>query len=507
MLKYGLWIIICWLFGSSIQAQHTYSHLYNPFNEWEIMRSVFHNNTDGSFAFAAMTQNFGGTDSSNNRRIFISTIDSAGLMAQKKVIFGKNDCFLTIHDVYEYPNHTTLYFNIENQVLPDSFYYALIDIDKNGDTSNQRLIKLPEDNFAVTSHFTINNKIYSFGSVGNYNTSPFSLLVSDTSGKPIWFKKHAGKRTRANNVIMDTDGNFIIAGVKYRGDGITDTLFGWYTKMDTLGNFLWEKTMDGFQSFIANYGYITRANGSLFISGSNRYIPGFTPFFRDSSYAYIAQIDGNNGDVIFRKNFIYTTPDKRTSLGGLKQKNNALYGIMQYENNDGWAEYTEYILLVKLDLEGNLIWQRKFKQWYQDNRAYSLTPVDDGFIICADGKDTTHTTGFTDAWIIKTDTNGCVVPGCNLKDGMVQLLNPEAFLKVYPNPANNEVHIESTDAKATLQSIIVYYNNGSKLTQQTTTNQQHYTLNTHSLTNGNYYLVVELQTGERAVKKIMILHE
>jgi putative heme degradation protein len=68
-----------------------------------------------------------------------------------------------------------------------------------------------------------------------------------------------------------------------------------------------------------------------------------------------------------------------------------------------------------------------------------------------------------------------VVPGCNLKDGLVQLLNPDMFLKVFPNPAHYDVYIESTDAKTNLQSIIVYDINGNLLNQQLALHQGHHT--------------------------------
>jgi hypothetical protein len=44
--------------------------------------------------------------------------------------------------------------------------------------------------------------------------------------------------------VLADDGNFLLAGWIYRGDGRSDTVFGWYAKIDTLGHFLWEKTMD-----------------------------------------------------------------------------------------------------------------------------------------------------------------------------------------------------------------------------------------------------------------------
>jgi len=167
--------------------------------------------------------------------------------------------------------------------------------------------------------------------------------------------------------------------------------------------------------------------------------------------------------------------------------------------------YRDFIQFGKYDTLGNLKWLRKFSQWYKDNRAFSLTAVPDGFIICADGKDTTHTTGFTDAWIIKTDTNGCILPGCHLTDGLVQITNPDAFINVFPNPASDNVTVQITDERAKLKSYFIYDTQGNFMLQQAIHHTpETFSINTQQLPNGNYYLVLELAGGERAVKKLMI---
>jgi hypothetical protein len=166
-------------------------------------------------------------------------------------------------------------------------------------------------------------------------------------------------------------------------------------------------------------------------------------------------------------------------------------------------------MFAKFDLEGNILWKRLFQQADYSNRAYSLTPIADGFLICGDAKDSTHTKGDSDAWLIKTDTNGCIIPNCNAKDGLVQIINPERILTVFPNPAQNEIKIKTNFDKLNYQNIklskfYVYNLQGQILLTQTVTNQNADSINTETLSNGAYLMVIELNNGSQAVKKVLI---
>ncbi|MFZ4797403.1 MAG: T9SS type A sorting domain-containing protein, partial [Bacteroidia bacterium] len=160
-------------------------------------------------------------------------------------------------------------------------------------------------------------------------------------------------------------------------------------------------------------------------------------------------------------------------------------------------------------LQGNLIWKRLFSNWYLSNRAYSLTPIDDGFLICGDSKDSTHTKGDSDAWLIKTDTNGCIIPGCNAKDGIVQIINPEKVFTVYPNPAQNEIHVELNFDKLNYQyieSLAVYNMQGQllKFRQAQLPEKEITKINTEDLANGNYLLIITTNEQQMAGKKFVV---
>jgi len=141
------------------------------------------------------------------------------------------------------------------------------------------------------------------------------------------------------------------------------------------------------------------------------------------------------------------------------------------------------------------------------NRPYSLSAIPDGFIICADGKDTTHSTGFTDAWIIKTDTNGCIIPGCHLADGVIEVVDEHNYVKVYPNPANTQITIEFSDPQQTNIDWIEILDERGVCLDSKIVNNQTYSLNTSHFSNGLYYLAAYFKGNKRVVKKVLVQHE
>jgi hypothetical protein len=163
-------------------------------------------------------------------------------------------------------------------------------------------------------------------------------------------------------------------------------------------------------------------------------------------------------------------------------------------------------MLAKFDLQGNLIWKRLFSNWYLSNRAYSLTPIDDGFLICGDSKDSTHAKGDSDAWLIKTDSNGCIIPGCNAKDNVVQIINPEKVFTVYPNPAQNEINVSSENLDIKIESLAIYTMQGQlvEFRQAQLPEKEITKINTEGLANGNYLLIITTDKKQMAGKKFVV---
>lgn len=127
--------------------------------------------------------------------------------------------------------------------------YKIVDYDSSLLFNNEKNIKFPAKTSLTNSTIPfVNNKLYFF--CGDYSVNvasrlKLSMQCMDTNGNLIWGKIFNDKKCFTKSVIQTPDGNFILAGLKYYQDLALnrDSSFGWYAKVDTLGNILWEHTL------------------------------------------------------------------------------------------------------------------------------------------------------------------------------------------------------------------------------------------------------------------------
>ena len=317
------------------------------------------------------------------------------------------------------------------------------------------------------------------------------------------YKVYPNKRIITSNVAT-YENKFLIGGGIYKGNN-NDSLVGWYGCMDTSGNFIWDIILPYNSEFPGGSPIIV--NKSIYWLGS---VPGGNKYKDKKAYAYLFKTD-SSGNIIYSKKVLEGTTSKQyftwCDLSYMVSKHNYIYAAGVVTDTFSSIFYNDYIQFCKIDTLGNIKWRRLFKQWYKDNRAFSLTAIPDGFIICADGKDTTHTTGFTDAWIIKTDTNGCIIPGCHLSDGIVEVLDASNYVKVFPNPANTEISILFDDPNKTKIDWVELLDSQGQSLQTFLGKNNYCNFSTSNFPNGIYYLAAYFNGKQRIVKKILVQHE
>jgi hypothetical protein len=481
--------------------------MFDFFNVWESAANViFYNESTGDMSITGTARDFFTSDTLIHGAVFTAYLRNTG-SNQVRVLFARDSVRYYTHVGLQLNNILMLKSNDLRTFtsVNRNIKYELIYFNQFGDTIFSFQTNPNQDKFDGLQMIRLDNKLFIYGrdiSNSSSTTAPFAILCIDTTGKQLWYKTYPGKRYQTSGVVIDDEGNFLLGGGGYKGDGgAFDTLFGWYAKMDTAGNFIWEHKYE--DSVIYGGGLPIVINESYYWLGDKSNLS-------EIAYSYIIKTD-RDGNQLWAKELMRAASQNSfyPVVNGLYSplvKNGNIYATgYEVESFDSGYTFKDFVLLAKIDTLGNLKWKRRFSQWYKDNRAFSLTAVPDGFIICADGKDTTHTTGFTDAWIIKTDTNGCIIPGCHLTDGLVQLTNPDAFVTVYPNPVTDKITVQITDNRAQLKSYLLYDSKGNFINQQAISNYpETVDIATNKLLTGTYFLVLELQGGERAVKKIMI---
>jgi hypothetical protein len=502
----GFKLMISFLFFNfAVNGQPYFSKMYNLFGAWEGCMSVINYNQN-EIILTGSTINFNANDSTKYTQIYTWKVDSSGQKTTILKVFGKEYYYYSGMYILKTPNskigvlgsdslsclnYFLLYFDSANNVK------STFEVEVNNKFNNSAILKS-------------GNRIYFFGRDIKNTTikPPLAVLCTDTLGKQLWYKVYQGKRSYPTGVAETEDNNFIIGGVASVSDGpLKDSTFAWFAKIDTLGNFIWEKKLPFKNEYVSNI-IPLNINKNYYYFGGYGGSKNVNLTIAPYTYLYKTDLNGNILDYkIVQTGFASRFNNMYCGYIDILFQNNFIYAAGVVTDTFSINKYNDYIQFCKIDTLGNIKWRRLFKQWYKDNRAFSLTAIPDGFIICADGKDTTHATGFTDAWIIKIDTNGCIIPGCHLSDGIVEVLDASNYVKVFPNPANTEISILFNDPNKTKIDWVELIDSQGQSLQTFLGNNNYCNFSTSNFPNGIYYLAAYFNGKQRIVKKILVQHE
>jgi hypothetical protein len=104
------------------------------------------------------------------------------------------------------------------------------------------------------------------------------------------------------------------------------------------------------------------------------------------------------GNIIWNKTFGSTTDDAGRAVTPTQDN---CYMVAGYTDTQGNGEYD--FLTLKIDTSGNLLWNRNYGGT-QSDKAYAIAPTADGYIIAGDT--CSKGAGETDAWTVKIDLEG-----------------------------------------------------------------------------------------------------
>ncbi len=271
----------------------------------------------------------------------------------------------------------------------------------------------------------------------HYGPTGLSLLKYDTNGNLIWEETWEGSRYDVWYDIISYENHIYVVGDIEQGTHNSDVLL---LKYDTDGNLIWQRTWDNGDD---DNGYcITEYGGFLYIVGRS-----YQSYSEQELLLLKYDTDGNqiwmttwsSGDVswgdniIGYKGFLYVLGSNidyerneynqvllnydtdgdllwvRTceevdftdsTNKRLLAYNGALY-ITGYNSTNGFSE----IILVKYDLNGNLLWSRAWSRYAQSSNIGESITGYNGYLYIL-GKTTMNISANTDIVLIKYDTNG-----------------------------------------------------------------------------------------------------
>ena len=287
--------------------------------------------------------------------------------------------------------------------------------------------------------YIFTGKTYSFGT----GYGDFWLLKTDPDGDETWNKTFwKGNSSNVYTVQQTNDSGYILAG--YADSPANEHSYdAWFIKTDSDGNEIWNQSYGGPDSdFVKDIqqtndgGYILAGYTYSFGQGLNDawliktdsdgielwnktfggvdsdflndvqqtsdggfILAGYIRMFDiDDKDAWLIKTD-SDGIELWNKTFGGVSYD---SANGVKQTNDSGYILAGYTESFGQGQSDAW--LIKTDSDGIELWNKTFGGVSYDSANDVKQTIDGGYIVA--GQTSSFGIGDNDAWLIKTDENG-----------------------------------------------------------------------------------------------------
>jgi len=279
--------------------------------------------------------------------------------------------------------------------------------------------------FIVAGYSSSNN-----GDVSeNHGIYDYWIVKVDADGNLAWQKCLGGSDwDAAYSIQQTTDGGFIVGGYSESNDGDVSGNHGnsdyWIVKLDADGNLAWQKSLGGSGDDFA-YSMQQTTDGGFTVAGWSKsndgdvsgWHEGYTSYGYPTSDYWFVKLDAD-GNIEWQKclggsgydeaHSVQQTTDGGFIVGGWSYSNDG-----DVSGHHGASNYPDY-WIVKLDANGNLIWQKSLGGSGYDKARSVQQTTDDGFIVAgfstSNNGDVSGNHGVDDYWIVKLSPEGQSCP-------------------------------------------------------------------------------------------------
>ncbi|NNC95307.1 MAG: T9SS type A sorting domain-containing protein [Chitinophagales bacterium] len=424
----------------------------------------------------------------------------------------------------------------------------IFEISENGDIKNSFFYRVPglSMNLIEFSELRQDGGFYACGFVQSSTINEFDILIANHSpnGDTLWTKYIDSINEGVYDIALHLNG-FLITGLQ-NDFNITDSDII-LSKYHSNGNHQWTRYYGGVENDRGLSLYVTNSNEILIGGETSSYgngpsanymvktdssgiqkdqivystnkTDGGVGFLRKStdsflivrgvldtivepSVQYIARID-LDGNVMWRY-FFKTSPSNLISLWGGSVHKNSVYVCGNYA-------HSQQGYIAKLNSKGQIVWERKYttRNFPHFSHQYYITDIhimDNGDILTlGTAPSITDTTRFDrDIWVMRLDSMGCLVPGCDTLVGLEEVsIVPQ--LMIYPNPAKNSTKILLERPLQSRIEIYLFNNLGEKvLKTNADPTTLDITLNLESFQSGLYFVQIVSNEGVIGNGKVIV---
>ena len=265
------------------------------------------------------------------------------------------------------------------------------------------------------------------------------LIKTDSSGNEQWTRTYGSPTLWDTFIGADTteDGGYFTCGLSYDANFSTNM---WVQRLDSAGDVIWQKNWGSIYKDVDPH-VTTCVDGNAVLGCTWSYAENF-----GSTRPYMAKLNKDDGSFIWQHQY----GPLAFNAGLFYPKECADGGFIAA----GLTYLTNYEqgLLLRTNSDGDSLWMRTYL--YSDSLMTDGTggfrdvvPTDDGGFAAvgtvfnsASGNDPPNYT--QDVWVVKVDSFGCIVPGCQLLDGVTEnITNMSDALSVFPNPVHDQLHV------------------------------------------------------------------
>jgi PKD repeat protein len=155
------------------------------------------------------------------------------------------------------------------------------------------------------------------------------------------------------------------------------------------------KTIENPDSSAISHSIIQTSDGGYFIAGS------LIPKYKSKQKGYIVKLN-NQGDTVWTHLYGDTSNTELYSIRSVSNGYIAAGYSRSFTSKDSAQAY-----LLKIDLSGNMVFQKTYGRNTADSRAFSVKPTTDGgYILAGRTNAIGNAIGYSNIYIIKTNANG-----------------------------------------------------------------------------------------------------
>jgi len=249
---------------------------------------------------------------------------------------------------------------------------------------------------------------------GNHGNGDYWIVKLSSTGDTIWQKSLGGSLSdMANSIQQTSDGGYIVAGYSSSTNGDVTGNHGvydyWIVKLSSSGTIIWQKSIGGSSQDYTSTIQQT-SDGGYIIAGSSQSTNGDVTGNHGNFDCWIVKLN-SSGTLIWQKSLGGSGDDfayqiRQTSDGGY-----IVAGVSSSTNGDVTENHgNEDYWIIKLNSSGVLMWQKSLGGSGTDV-AYSIQQTSDGGFIVAgysgsNDSDVTGNNGSDDYWIVKLSPVG-----------------------------------------------------------------------------------------------------